>query len=179
LWINLSGRRHAPAPHTAKSPLPPCHLQIDDALIEILLAEKKKHLQIAAGVPDGAMIDLGLVRLPSDALVFPGPPAPGESFSFTRLRDPDSMTKMFTRWATTLGFPGLRFHDLRAHIETMLLDNGTPIHVVAARCGHDPAVLLRVYASGRRRPTARRRQSSPRSLRRSSAAEDANSTSFT
>jgi hypothetical protein len=28
----------------------------------------------------------------------------------------------------------------------MLLDAGVPVHVVAARCGHDPAVLLRVYA---------------------------------
>jgi integrase len=123
-------------------------IQIDDMLIEILLGEKKKHLQIAAGVPDGTTVDLGLVKLPDDALVFPGPPAPGpdESFSFTRLRDPDCMTKMFTRWATTLGFPGLRFHDLGGTHETMLLDNGPPIHVGAARCGHDPAVLLRVYA---------------------------------
>jgi hypothetical protein len=23
--------------------------------------------------------------------------------------------------------------------ETLLLDNGVPVHVVAARCGHDPA----------------------------------------
>jgi integrase len=30
--------------------------------------------------------------------------------------------------------------------ETMLLDAGVPVHVVAARCGHDPAVLLRSYA---------------------------------
>jgi hypothetical protein len=27
-----------------------------------------------------------------------------------------------------------------------LLDKGIPVHVVAARCGHDPAVLLRTYA---------------------------------
>ena len=31
--------------------------------------------------------------------------------------------------------------------ETMLLDAAMPVHVVAARCGHDPAVLLRVYAN--------------------------------
>jgi integrase len=30
--------------------------------------------------------------------------------------------------------------------ETSLLDAGVPVHVVAARCGHDPAVLLRSYA---------------------------------
>ena len=27
----------------------------------------------------------------------------------------------------------------------MLLDAGVLVHVVAARCGHDPAVFLRVY----------------------------------
>jgi len=32
--------------------------------------------------------------------------------------------------------PGLRF----------LLDAGVPVHTVAARCGHDPATLLRSYA---------------------------------
>ena len=37
-------------------------------------------------------------------------------------------------------------HDLRGSHETALLDAGVPIHVVAARCGHDPATLLRNYA---------------------------------
>jgi integrase len=45
-----------------------------------------------------------------------------------------------------LGFPKLRFHDLRGSHDTILLDKGVPLHVVAARCGHDPAVLLRLYA---------------------------------
>jgi integrase len=40
----------------------------------------------------------------------------------------------------------LRFHDLRGSHETALLDAGVPVHVVAARCGHDPAMLLRSYA---------------------------------
>jgi hypothetical protein len=30
--------------------------------------------------------------------------------------------------------------------ETLLLDAGVPVHVVAAPCGHDPAILLRTYA---------------------------------
>ena len=45
----------------------------------------------------------------------------------------------------------IRFHDLRATHETLLLDAGVPVHVVAARCGHDPAVLLRVYAKRTRK----------------------------
>jgi integrase len=54
--------------------------------------------------------------------------------------------KEFVRQAHKLGFPGLRFHDLRGTHETLLLDAGVPVHVVAARCCHDPAVLLRAYA---------------------------------
>jgi hypothetical protein len=33
----------------------------------------------------------------------------------------------------------------------MLLDAGVPVHVVAARCGHDPAILLRSYAKRTRK----------------------------
>lgn len=56
------------------------------------------------------------------------------------------MTREFSRKAAALGYPALRFHDLRVSHETLLLDAGVPVHVVAARAGHDPAVLLRVYA---------------------------------
>src|SRR5262249_49249118 len=126
-------------------------ITIDDDLIELLLAEKEKHLRIAAGVSAGAAVDLSLVKLPADALMFPNPPTCSESFSFTKLRNPDNMTKEFTRKAAKLGFPGLRFHDLRGTHETLLLDGGVPVHVVATRCGHDPAVLLRIYAKRTRK----------------------------
>ena len=39
-----------------------------------------------AGVPDGAAVDLSLVKLPADALIFPCPPTHGEPFSFAKLR---------------------------------------------------------------------------------------------
>jgi integrase len=97
-------------------------------------------------VPDSALVDLSLVKLPDGSLMFPNPPARGESFSFTKLRNPRNTTKEFVRKATALGFAGPRLHDLRGTHETMLLDQGVPVHVVAARCGHDPAVLLRSYA---------------------------------
>jgi integrase len=121
-------------------------ITIDDDLIELLLAEREKLLRIKAGVPDSAAVDLSLVKLPDDAMMFPNPPERGESFSFAKLRNPDNMTKEFMRKAAKLGFPGLRFHDLRCTHDTLLLDGGVPVHVVAARCGHDPAVLLRIYA---------------------------------
>jgi integrase len=121
-------------------------ITIDDDLLSLLLSEREQHLRIAAGVPDSAAINLSLVKLSAGALMFPNPPAHSESFSFTKLRNPRNTTKEFVRKAASLGFSGLRLHDLRGAHETILLDKGVPVHVVAARCGHDPAVLLRSYA---------------------------------
>jgi integrase len=126
-------------------------ITIDDDLIALLVAERDKHLRVKAGIPAGVAVDLSLVKLPDDALMFPNPPAAGENFSYTALRNPDNTTKEFTRRAAALGFPGLRLHDLRGTHETLLLDEGVPPHTVAARCGHDPAVMLRVYAKRTRK----------------------------
>jgi integrase len=121
-------------------------ISLDDDLIALLVARRQGHLRIAAGIPDGSAVDLSLVKLPEGALMFTNSPAPGESFSFTKFRKPRNTTKEFVRKAKALGFARLRFHDLRGTHETLLLDAGVPVHVVAARCGHDPAVLLRSYA---------------------------------
>jgi hypothetical protein len=51
--------------------------------------------------------DLGLIKLPRAALMFPNPP------SLTRPRNPRSTRKEFVRKAAALAFKGLRFHDLR------------------------------------------------------------------
>jgi integrase len=127
-------------------------ITVDDNLIELLVAEREKHLRIRAGVPDGVTVDLSLVKLPDDGLMFPNPPAVGEGFSFTKLRNPNNTTKELGRKAADLGFPGIRpCHDLRCTHETLLLDRCVPVHVVAARCGHDPAVLLRNYAKRTRK----------------------------
>ena len=48
-------------------------IQIDGDLIALLLAEREKHLRVATGVPDGAAVDLSLVKLPEGALMFPSP----------------------------------------------------------------------------------------------------------
>jgi integrase len=90
-------------------------------------------------------IDAGLAALllglpAAGPLIFPSPLGPEHP------RDARTVTKEFRARARALGFPALRFHDLRGTHETMLLDAGVPVHVVAARCGHDPAILLRTYA---------------------------------
>lgn len=120
-------------------------IQIDDALVSLLQDHREKHLRIAAGIADDdTSVDLSLIKLPEDALMFPS--TAGETFQFNRLRDPHAVTREFCRQARKRGFPKLRFHDLRGSHETALLDASVPVHVVAARCGHDPAVLLRTYA---------------------------------
>jgi integrase len=126
-------------------------IAICDDLLALLLIERERLLRVRAGIPDGVTVDLSLVKLPDDALMFPNPPCGGEEFSFARLRMPGNVTKEFRRRARRLGFPKLRLHDLRGTHETLLLDAGVPVHVVAARCGHDPAVLLRTYAKRTRK----------------------------
>jgi integrase len=119
---------------------------IDDALLALLLAEREKYLRVAAGVPDRAQVDLSLLKLSPNALMFPSPPMAGEAFDFARLRNPKSVTKETRARFRRLGFATLRFHDLRASHGTALLDAHVPVHVVAARLGHDAAVLLKAYA---------------------------------
>lgn len=129
-------------------------IALDDGTVALLVAERAKHQRLLAGVPDGADVDLSLVRLPDDALIFPGSPPAGQDFSFTRPRDPSAFSKRFRAAADALGFLGFEFHHLRGTHATLLLDKGVPVHVVAERIGDDPAVLLRNYAKRKRKQTA-------------------------
>lgn len=129
-------------------------IALDDGTNAILLAEKQKHLRICAGIPDGIEVDLSLVRLPEDALIFPARPGPRESFSFTTPRNPRNFSKEFARRAKLLGFEGFTFHHIRGTHATLMLDKLVPVHVVAERIGDDPAVLLRNYAKRKRKHTA-------------------------
>jgi integrase len=93
-------------------------ISIDAELVALLLAEREKRLRLVAGVSDTAAVDSALVKLPKGALMFPNPPAPGESFSPTKLRNPRNTTEEFVRKATALGMSGFRFHDLRGTHES-------------------------------------------------------------
>jgi integrase len=117
-------------------------IDVDDTLIALLLEQRDKHRRLVAGVPDGAEVNL-LVKLPRDALMFPS--TAGAEFDCKRTRNPSSVSNEFMLQARRR-FPGLRFHDLRGSHATMLLDNGTSVHTVAARLGHDATVLLKSYA---------------------------------
>ncbi len=106
------------------------------------------HQRLCAGIPDGVDVDLSLVRLPDDALIFPALP------DFTTPRNPRNFSKEFARRAKRLDFADFKFHHLRGTHATLMLDKNVPVHVVAERIGDDPAVLLRNYAKRKRKNTA-------------------------
>jgi hypothetical protein len=81
-------------------------------------------------------------------------PNQSSAFSFTKLRQPRGLTKEFALKAKALGFQALRFSRFARKPREALLDAGVPVHVVAARCGDDPA--LRSYAKRTNKADAQR-----------------------
>jgi len=125
-------------------------ITIDDDLLALLVTEREKHLRLINGVPADVDVNLDLLKLPPDTLIFPNPEAMA-ALDLTTPRKDRNLSKEFGRRAKKiLGFR-FNFHWLRGTHETLLLDRGVPVHVVAARCGHDPAVLLRSYAKRTRK----------------------------
>jgi integrase len=115
-------------------------IALDDASLAILLA--------SATSSYGVDVDLSLVWLPEDALIFPEPG------TLSSPRNPQNFSKEFARRAERLGFGDFNFHHFRSTHATLLLDRGVPVHVVAERIGDDPAVLLRNYAKRKRQQKA-------------------------
>lgn len=129
-------------------------IDLDDAIIGVLLAERERHQRFVAGIPDGAAVDLGLVRLPVGSLMFPAVPEGSEQFDLKKPRNPRNFSKEFARRAGVIGFGSTRFHDLRGIHATAMLDAGQPVHIVAQRIGDDPATLLRNYVKRKRSKAA-------------------------
>lgn len=132
-------------------------IDIDAAVVDVLLAERDRHLRIQAGIPDGVTVDLGLIKLPTGALMFPAVPEGREDFDFAKPRNPRNFSKEFARRAGKLGFEKTRFHDLRGIHATALLDAGIPVHTVAQRIGDDPAILMRHYSKRKRSDDANKK----------------------
>jgi integrase len=120
-------------------------LAIDSDLVLLFRRNRDRLLGVLAGVTGVANVDLSLVKLPEDALVFWMIPR-AEPVRYSKPLNDTHVSRTFRVHAAKLGYPKLRFHDLRGSHETALLDAGIPLHVVAARCGHSPTVLLTSYA---------------------------------
>ena len=128
---------------------------VDDMLVARLIPQRETHLRIAAGIPDGVEdVDLSMVRLPAEALMFPSP-VDANGFDFARLRNPKTVTREIRERLRKLGFANLRsFQDFRVTHATALLDDGKAPHTVAARLGNSPEVLMRAYAKRSRKADA-------------------------
>jgi len=61
-------------------------------------------------------------------------------------RRPTTISLAFAALVAHTDLPPVTLHGLRHSHGTHLLEAGWPVHVVAARLGHDPATLLRTYA---------------------------------
>lgn len=121
--------------------------RIDASLLAMFRQMRDDLARKIAGIPDGADADLRLLvdKIPADALVFWNVPRSGAP-DYSRPREPSDISKAFRAQADKLGYPKLRFHDLRASSESALLESGVSVHVVAARAGHSPQMLLARYA---------------------------------
>lgn len=81
------------------------------------------------------------VTLTDDHYMFPRWTDPAEPMT------PNQMSRRWRRWRTRLGLEGVRLHDFRHAMVTRLLDQGIPVHDVAARAGHAHGnVTLSIYA---------------------------------
>jgi integrase len=95
-------------------------IAIDAGLVERLRSYRDQIRRLHAGVPDGAAVDLSLVKLPDGCLLFPG----GDLSDLTRLRNDRSVSKIFRLHARRLGVD-IKFHGIRASHLTILLDAGS------------------------------------------------------
>jgi integrase len=85
-------------------------IAIDDSLAALLAAEGEKYLRLTAGVGQGTDVDLTLVKLHDEMLIFPS--MAGGDTDLTRPRHPASVTVEFLRicaprtrrFCSTLGF---------------------------------------------------------------------------
>jgi integrase len=103
-----------------------------------LRAQRAKHQRIFAGIPDGVTVDLSLVKLPDDALVFSnldGAP-----------RKPNSLTTEWRRLVATLKLPRVSLHALRHTHASQLIASGMDVLTISRRLGHgSPMITLGVY----------------------------------
>jgi len=99
---------------------------------------REKRQRLTAGVPDGVVVDLTLIKLPDDALVFP-------NWDSTP-RSPNATTKEWVRTLSQLKLPAVSLHALRHTHASQLIASGMDVLTISRRLGHgSPTITLSVY----------------------------------
>lgn len=62
---------------------------------------------------------------------------------------PGGYTDEFQRLRKRAGLRRIQLHGLRKTSVSLMLDQGHPVHIVAAWHGHDPSVSLSIYADAK------------------------------
>lgn len=124
-----------------------------DGLVE---KDTKEGNRITAPLDEGTLAVLEEYRRERSALLVAagGPELPDDAFVLSRSIDgstpprPGWITTAWTRLRNRVGFPNVRFHDLRHYVGTQLMAEYDPV-TVARRLGHrSPTTTLRFYAHG-------------------------------
>jgi integrase len=103
-----------------------------------LRQQLEKRKRVVAGVPDGAAVDLSLVKLPDDALVF----ANWDGST----RSPNATTKEWVRTLAQLKLPAVSLHALRHTHASQLIAASMDVLTISRRLGHgSPTITLGVY----------------------------------
>ena len=92
-----------------------------------------------ADVLAALMARRGLTAGDGEALLFVT--AEGNPLNYTNWR-----RRVWVPACERAGLPGLRFHDLRSLAATALIAEGVDVRTAATRMGHDPRVMLAIYA---------------------------------
>jgi len=107
-------------------------ITLPDIVVDVLREHRLRQRQLC--------LQLGLGKLPENALVFPnaieGKP-----------RRPSAVSREWGLVAKSIGMPELTFHGLRHTHASQLIDAGVDVVTISRRLGHaNPTVTLQVYA---------------------------------
>jgi integrase len=74
-------------------------IKLDDTLVALLIRMRERYQRVVAGAPDGVDVDLSLVRVPDDWLIFPAPTASPTSRATPTASRSSSPTARRRSWA--------------------------------------------------------------------------------